>query len=89
MVVTQQLILFETVGFMGFKLSGNLRLEASHCRSVMKGRSMGLMDSLCLRMDSQQEHIFYLATIEETSEQLDSVFELIWQVLRMNRWTPS
>jgi hypothetical protein len=89
LVVTQHLILFDTVGFMGFRLSGNLRLEASICRSVMKGRSLGLMDSLCIRLDSQQEHVFYLATIDETNEQLDSAFELIWQVLRMNRWTPS
>jgi len=87
LIVCQQIIVFEPVGFMGWRMSGTLKLPASQCRSVMKGRAtLGLVDSLCVRMDNGQEHLFYMATIEDTNEVLDQAFELIWQVLRMNRW---
>jgi len=88
LVVTRQLILFEPMGFFGFRFGNNVRIRADQCRSVMKGRTnLGLVDSLCLRMDSGEEHVFYVAAVDETNELLDQVFELIWQVLRMNRWS--
>jgi len=88
LVVTTQLVVFEPVGMFGFRLGGILKLRAENCRSVMKGQAaMGTIDSLCVRTDSAEEYIFYLATMEDTNEQLDMVFELLWQVFRMNRWS--
>jgi len=88
LVVTHQLIIFEPVGFFGYQLGSMTKLEAEQCRSVMKGRTnLGMVDSLCVTTDSQQGHIFYIPVIDEASEQLDQLFELLWQVLRMNRWS--
>ncbi|KAH9259385.1 hypothetical protein BASA81_002428 [Batrachochytrium salamandrivorans] len=71
----------------GFTFGQCLQINASHCRSVHKvPPTLSLVESLCVRMDDQTEHFFYLASIlEDSSQQLDQVFELIWQVLRMNR----
>lgn len=71
----------------GFTFGQCLQINASQCRSVHKvPPTLSLVESLCVRMDDQTEHFFYLASIlEDSTQQLDQVFELIWQVLRMNR----
>jgi hypothetical protein len=87
LVVTHQMLIFEPVGMWGFRLGEIIKLTAANCRSVMKGQgNIGIADSLCVRTDTNEEYVFYFPTIEEVNDQMDMVFELIWQVLRMNRW---
>lgn len=91
LIVTASLILFEVrlFGFTFNQSSSNIRLEAERCRSVHHVNSP--YTALCLRTDHQhqQEFVFIIPPTsllaEESSEHVSRVFELIWQVLRMNR----
>lgn len=71
----------------GFTFGECIKLPASSCRSVHKvPPTLSVVESLCVRMDEGVEHYFYLPSIlEDSTQQMDQVFELIWQVLRMNR----